>query len=210
MTREIQKCECGATDFQFVHLETEAIVECVSCGQEYRQYHPDFMYDMIEFMKCSRDEYQICLGYSPSKELIELRKELIEEEVIRELFFDLDRLKNEPLTEAQYIEIMSRIMDHIVDSVYVLIGTAVAFDLPFNEHWKEVHKKNMEKFPIIPSEGAVRHPEVDKCEASMEKIIDFPKRCRIVRNDGKILKPVGWTPPDALAILKKHWGIQDA
>jgi predicted HAD superfamily Cof-like phosphohydrolase len=61
--------------------------------------------------------------------------------------------------------------DAIADSIYVLIGTALSFGIPLAAVWREVHSANMRKV------GGAR------------------------RNDGKILKPEGWTPPDIRAAL---------
>lgn len=58
------------------------------------------------------------------------------------------------------------IADAIADLLYVAIGTALAYGIPIDRVWKEVHASNMRKI------GGRRSRE------------------------GKILKPKGWKPPD--------------
>jgi predicted HAD superfamily Cof-like phosphohydrolase len=68
--------------------------------------------------------------------------------------------------------------DAIVDLIYVLIGRAVAYGIDLRPLWDEVHRSNMAKAP------------------------------RILRADGKVLKPPGWTPPDVAGLLAKQKSIQ--
>jgi len=66
------------------------------------------------------------------------------------------------------------VADAIGDLIYVLIGMALEFGIYLPRVWDEIHSANMAK------EGGGR------------------------REDGKILKPVGWTPPDIEAALKRR------
>lgn len=66
--------------------------------------------------------------------------------------------------------------DAIGDLIYVLIGTALEHGIPLPEVWAAIQNANMAK--VDPATGKVRR-----------------------REDGKILKPEGWTAPDILAIL---------
>jgi predicted HAD superfamily Cof-like phosphohydrolase len=61
--------------------------------------------------------------------------------------------------------------DAVIDLIVVLIGYAHSRGWPLAALWDEVHASNMAK--IDPATGQVRR-----------------------REDGKILKPDGWTPPD--------------
>lgn len=56
------------------------------------------------------------------------------------------------------------------------IATAMINAIPFDAVWDEIHRSNMAK-------------------------VDGP-----VRDDGKILKPEGWVPPDVAGVLKGVWG----
>lgn len=58
--------------------------------------------------------------------------------------------------------------DGICDSIYVLVGTALEYGLPLEQLWAEVQRANMAKF----AEGWW------------------------VREDGKVMKPPGWQPPE--------------
>lgn len=89
------------------------------------------------------------------------------------------------LVEEEFDELMDAInqrdmietADAIADCIVVLIGTALEFGIPLPEVWDEVHRSNMAK--VDPLTGDVRY-----------------------RDDGKVLKPAGWTPPDIKSILE--------
>jgi len=66
--------------------------------------------------------------------------------------------------------------DAVLDMIVVLMGYGFSRGWPMNEGWAEVMRSNMAK--IDPSTGEVRR-----------------------REDGKILKPEGWTPPDLASLL---------
>jgi len=66
--------------------------------------------------------------------------------------------------------------DAVLDTIVVLIGYGLSRGWPMNDGWAEVMRSNMAK--IDPRTGAVRR-----------------------REDGKILKPEGWTPPDLASLL---------
>lgn len=61
--------------------------------------------------------------------------------------------------------------DALADIIYVAVGTALEFGIPLDRVWAEVHRSNMAK--------------VDPFTGKAER-----------RADGKVLKPLGWTPPD--------------
>jgi predicted HAD superfamily Cof-like phosphohydrolase len=77
------------------------------------------------------------------------------------------------LCEAMADGDMPRIANRIADLVWVLLGTAVRFGIDLPDVWYEVKKANMAKF------GPGLHR----------------------REDGKLLEPPGWTPPDIEGIL---------
>lgn len=116
-----------------------------------------------------------------------LRRELIREEV-QEL---LDAMRDDNLVE---------IADGLADACYVIIGTAVAYGIPLDKVWEEVHRSNMEKAAHceacagtgefderiggISTSGMVPCPDCDGLGVQVT-----------YRPDGKVLKPKGWTPP---------------
>jgi hypothetical protein len=71
--------------------------------------------------------------------------------------------------------------DATIDLIVVLIGYAHSMGWPLAALWSEVHRSNMAK--VDPATGAVRR-----------------------REDGKILKPPGWTPPDVAGVLAREVG----
>lgn len=63
----------------------------------------------------------------------------------------------------------------LVDLLYVAIGTGVAFDIPLPAVWDAVQTANLAKFP-----GGVA----------------------LVDENGKVVKPEGWKPPDVAEVLR--------
>lgn len=89
----------------------------------------------------------------------------------------------EELVQEEYEEFRStrrtiRRADAICDLIYVLIGTAISMGIDIRPMWDEVHRSNMAK------EGGA------------------------IREDGKILKPEGWEPPDLMGEFKRQ--VRDA
>jgi predicted HAD superfamily Cof-like phosphohydrolase len=65
-------------------------------------------------------------------------------------------------------------IDGACDLIYVVLGTMIAAGIDLEAFYAEVHRSNMAK-------------------------VGGP-----VREDGKILKPAGWTPPDLVSVLAKQ------
>lgn len=88
------------------------------------------------------------------------------------------------LVEEEFIELVDamndedivEIADAIADLIYVAVGTALAYGIPLEAVWNEVQRSNMAK--ADPVTGKV-----------------------VKREDGKVLKPEGWTPPEIASIL---------
>lgn len=70
------------------------------------------------------------------------------------------------------------IADALADIIYIACGTAVAYGIPLDKVFAEVHRSNMAKLG--------------------------PDGKPIYRDDGKVLKPAGWTPPNVKSILDAH------
>lgn len=70
------------------------------------------------------------------------------------------------------------IIDGLVDLMYVTLGSAVAAGVDLDPFWDEVQRANMSK--VDGSLGPLKF-----------------------REDGKLLKPDGWKPPDILGLLRR-------
>lgn len=103
-----------------------------------------------------------------------LANSLIVEEVELETLPALRKYQTNPSLEN-----LTVLADGLVDSIYVLCHAANSLGIPLDAVWDEVHRSNMAK--IDPSTGRVQ-----------------------TREDGKILKPSGWTPPNIFEILMEH------
>lgn len=68
------------------------------------------------------------------------------------------------------------IADALADIIYIACGTAVSYGIPLDKVFAEVHRSNM------------------------AKLVDGKP---IYREDGKVMKPEGWSPPDVEGVLKK-------
>lgn len=120
---------------------------------------------------------------TPSDERLHLRANLILEECIEfmeALYPDFHVDHDEGFTGIYWGEETK--LDHVqaadalADIIYVCIGAANEFGIPLDKVWKEVHRSNMAK---IGPNGEVKR-----------------------REDGKVIKPDGWAPPDIEGILK--------
>jgi len=128
----------------------------------------------------------------PPSDRVELRKRLIREEV------------GETLTAIDEEDLVE-LADGIADSIVVLIGTALEYGIPLEEVWEEVHRANMDKFP--PCSNTHCHSGrvyiYDDSPSSTDPCPDCNGRGTqlLLRDDGKILKPEGWEPPDIAKVL---------
>lgn len=95
----------------------------------------------------------------------------------------------EALITEEYKEVIKAIANHdrenlakeLGDLVYVVGGTAHAYDIPLDEVLREVHRSNMTKL----AEDGIKY-----------------------RDDGKILKPASYEEADIATILARHDYIQ--
>ena len=68
------------------------------------------------------------------------------------------------------------IADALADIIYIACGTAVSYGIPLDDVFEEVHASNM------------------------AKLVDGKP---LKREDGKVIKPADWNPPDVEGVLKK-------
>jgi len=77
-------------------------------------------------------------------------------------------------------EDMPGIADALVDLVYVALGTAHMYGLPWDALFAEVQRANMTKVRAANASESKRGSALD------------------------VVKPPGWTPPDIAGVLKEH------
>lgn len=91
----------------------------------------------------------------------------------------------EEMTEfkrAQDADDLVEIADALVDLVYVALGTAHYYGLPFDELFDEVQRSNMEKVRVQQADESKRGTVWD------------------------VRKPEGWRPPDLGRIIRQRYG----
>ena len=69
------------------------------------------------------------------------------------------------------------VADALADLIYIACGTAASYGIPLDKVFEEVHRSNM------------------------AKLVDGKP---LKREDGKVIKPEGWTPPDIEGVIKKQ------
>jgi len=102
----------------------------------------------------------------PPAEVVELRRKLIAEEAIE-------------FNEATEAFDIIKVADSLADLLYVVFGAALAFGVPIDKVFEEVHRSNMTK-------------SMAKDEKSIK---------------GKTLKGPDYVPPDLIKILRRKGGV---
>lgn len=125
-------------------------------------------------------------GQEPSFENVRLYMKLVCEEFheTHGAFWDLEHAKHKGQFESRQDQLDEErratveIADGCIDLIKVTCGLLEALGLKGEELWKEVHRSNMSK---VQPDGTV-----------------------LRREDGKILKPEGYSPPDLAPIVKRQ------
>lgn len=82
--------------------------------------------------------------------------------------------------------------DALVDRVYVDLGTAHFMGLPFEDHWREVQRANMQKEkPTGPDDPRLKRKQARNGGLPNAAAFD-------------IVKPADWKGPDHAAVLRDH------
>ena len=149
---------------------------------------------MIDALKKLKEFHRVFAAASRSTpglagpETVKLRISLMQEELIETVA---------AMEQGDLLEIA----DGLADLCYVTIGTAVAYGIPLDKVFNEVHRSNMSKAIIChhcSGQGrAAYKPSHNACP--------FCRGAGVIvhyREDGKVLKPEGWTPPNIAAALK--------
>jgi hypothetical protein len=102
-----------------------------------------------------------------------------------------------------YGEAWALVLDGIIDSIYVLIGFAHALGLPLEEGWRVVQSTNMAKFVDCKTcygKGRINRPGDRDLSGEDRTVECIPcagtGKVVLRREDGKVLKPEGWIPPE--------------
>lgn len=102
---------------------------------------------------------------------------------MRDQLLRIRLITEEPMETARAIygnDLLDAI-DGLADSLYVILGTAIAFGIDIYPFFTEVHRSNMAK----------RDPVTGK----------------VVKDAfGKVIKPEGWTPPDIAGVFREMYG----
>lgn len=116
----------------------------------------------------------------PKGELSELYLGLFLEEVDEAL--DGVKALHEATNDTEILAAVDELVDGLLDTIVIAAGWIHVMGLDARPLWAEVHRSNMGK--IDPETGTVRR-----------------------REDGKILKPEGWKPPNLKPILARQLGM---
>ena len=92
----------------------------------------------------------------------------------RKLRIDLMLEEVKEYMESEDNEDLENLAKELADIIYIVCGTAVSYGIPLDKVFDEVHRSNM------------------------AKLVDGKP---IRREDGKILKPEGWMPPNIKEVL---------
>lgn len=139
-----------------------------------------------EMLREFHEAFGCPINDSPSLENVSNTERLLRIECIRE---ELEELVEAAYGSKARVEVwvsppvfgvderdLVEVADALADLMYFVIGTALYYGIDLEAVFTEVHRSNMAK---LQPDGSVSR-----------------------REDGKVLKPDGWTPPDVAAVLR--------
>lgn len=154
------------------------------------------------------------MGYfrqEPGPETADLYKKLTDEEY-GELQEAWAEHQNGPCAET-----VAEIADACLDLIYVATGLMHALGLDPQPLWNEVHRSNVDKIKhrcgSCLGGGSIAEPvtetyeQVTACKDCGGQGYIYEVR---LREDGKVLKPEGWLPPELLALVRGQLRSQAA
>ena len=129
----------------------------------FKPLHEDLLGDINRFHNKFGFKKNEKVGIPDNNELVNFRTSFLMEEL------------------AEYTQAITKkddaaALDALVDIVYIALGTAWLFNLPFNSAWKAVHKANMKKV-----RGRSKRSYYYDC-----------------------VKPKGWQSPDIQKVIDQH------
>lgn len=166
------KCEACGVDY--------IRAKCPDCGRARKAGLAGAIEDVKDFHRAMHQPIHEEL-HTPDDARVRLRADLILEECVEVIDAMFEECVGLPY-EWDNVERRDVHVDHVAladglaDLIYVCIGAANEFGIPLDKVWAEVHRSNMAK---IGPNGEVKR-----------------------REDGKVIKPDGWTPPDIEGCLR--------
>lgn len=160
-----------------------SLIQGASASIEDRSYMRHLVNDVQEFHVRARLQFPTVPQVPPQDDMVlasalvaeemwELLAEIYPKELVDPLRAQTLAMVKQPLV-ADQIE-LDHLAKELIDCVVVLVRMGLAAGLPLQALWDAVHKSNMAKVPL----GGTQF-----------------------RPDGKVVKPVGWVPPDIKAVL---------
>mgnify|MGYP003110202244 CR=1 FL=1 len=140
-------------------------------NKEFFDKRPDLIRDIDQFHKKFGFEKNEKVGIPDNNELVNFRTSFLMEELAE-------------YTQAITKKDAAGALDALVDIVYIALGTAWLFNLPFDKAWNEVQKANMSK---------VRAKSKSKKRGTAFDVI----------------KPKGWEAPNIERIVEEERDINE-
>ena len=140
-------------------------------NKEFFEKRPDLIKDIDQFHKKFGFEKNEKVGIPDNNELVNFRTSFLMEELAE-------------YTQAITKKDAAGALDALVDIVYIALGTAWLFNLPFDKAWNEVQKANMSK---------VRAKSKSKKRGTAFDVI----------------KPKGWEAPNIERIVEEEIDINE-
>lgn len=111
-----------------------------------------------------------------------------------ELHANAERLKSKDTTDEGVYKALKnnpenakKILDDLLDTIWVTVGAAAAGGFAVQEGWDEVARANFEKFSLCDSPNHTPHGCPECGGLAMKAVRDA---------NGKVVKPAGWREPD--------------
>ena len=140
-------------------------------NKEFFDKRPDLIKDIDQFHKKFGFEKNEKVGIPDNNELVNFRTSFLMEELAE-------------YTQAITKKDAAGALDALVDIVYIALGTAWLFNLPFEKAWNEVQKANMSKVRA-KSKSKKRGTSFD------------------------VIKPQGWVAPNIERIVEEERDINE-
>ena len=140
-------------------------------NKEFFDKRPDLIKDIDQFHKKFGFEKNEKVGIPDNNELVNFRTSFLMEELAE-------------YTQAITKKDAAGALDALVDIVYIALGTAWLFNLPFHKAWNEVQKANMSKIRA-KSKSKKRGTAFD------------------------VIKPQGWVAPNIERIVEEERDINE-